>query len=276
MLNTDMLLILKLILTPFFTGVVSAVGRRWGSQVSGWLIGLPLTAGPISVFLALEHGSFFASHAAHGTLLGVVSLAAFCLAYSWSSWKFNWPISLLIGWLVFAIATFLLMPLQLPLLVSFIGVVCILLLTLVLFPREIASANASQTVSSSRWEILGRMVTATIFVLLLTASANLLGPVLSGLLAPFPLFATILAVFAHHFQDAGSARRVLHGLIFGAFAFATFFLVIAQYLPTWGLALTFTGAIVTALLVQGCSFWILKSYERKKRNLFRSVTIDRD
>jgi hypothetical protein len=30
--------------------------RRFGPAVCGWLIGLPLTCGPVALFLALEHG----------------------------------------------------------------------------------------------------------------------------------------------------------------------------------------------------------------------------
>ena len=56
--------------------------RRWGFMVGGWLAGLPLVSGPISIFLALEQGPPFASQAAHGTLLGVIAVAAFCIVYA--------------------------------------------------------------------------------------------------------------------------------------------------------------------------------------------------
>src|SRR3954466_2069610 len=89
-----MLLVFKLLLTSLLIGLVSLVGRRWGPTVSGWLVGLPLTSGPIALFLALEQGTAFAAQAAQSTLLGLVSLAVFCLTYSWLALSRGWAQSL--------------------------------------------------------------------------------------------------------------------------------------------------------------------------------------
>ena len=68
--NSDKtMLLLKLILTPLLLGGVTLAGRKFGPTVSGWLVGLPLTSGPVSFFLALEQGTKFAAHAAQGTLM---------------------------------------------------------------------------------------------------------------------------------------------------------------------------------------------------------------
>ncbi|HEX6121994.1 MAG TPA: hypothetical protein VFY89_02485, partial [Ktedonobacterales bacterium] len=64
---------LKLLLTPAFIGGASLAGRRWGVVVSGLLVGLPLTSGPIALFLALDHGASFATAAALGILAGGIS-----------------------------------------------------------------------------------------------------------------------------------------------------------------------------------------------------------
>ena len=55
---------------------------------------------------------------------------------------------------------------------------------------------------------------------MLTASAGALGPRLTGLLAPFPLYAAVLTVFAHAFDGGDAAASVLRGLLLGLFAFA--------------------------------------------------------
>lgn len=39
-----MLLALKLALTPLLITATALAGRRWGAEVSGWLIGLHLTS----------------------------------------------------------------------------------------------------------------------------------------------------------------------------------------------------------------------------------------
>ena len=75
------LFLAKLTLTPLIMFLTSAASRRWGPGVSGWLTGLPLLAGPVSVFVCIEQGPGFAQHAAGATLLGMWSSCAFCLAY---------------------------------------------------------------------------------------------------------------------------------------------------------------------------------------------------
>jgi len=102
------------------------------------------------------------------------------------------------------------------------------------------------------------MVIATGFVLGLTGAASVLGPRLSGLLSPLPIFATIFAIFAHHFQGATAARQVLHGVIVSAFACAVFFLVVAGLLERWGIAATFSAALLAALVMQWCALWLLR------------------
>jgi len=73
-------LAVKLIVTPLMILAASLVGRRWGDAMGGWLVGLPLTSGPVAVFLAVEHGPGFAAEASAGSLAGVVAQAGFCLA----------------------------------------------------------------------------------------------------------------------------------------------------------------------------------------------------
>ena len=74
-------LALKLLLTPILIATASLAGRRWGQAVGGWLVGLPLTSGPVAFFLALEHGAGFAAVVAFGSLAGALAEAAFCVAY---------------------------------------------------------------------------------------------------------------------------------------------------------------------------------------------------
>ncbi len=65
-------LALKLAATPLLIGAATLAGRRWGQAIGGWLVGLPLTSGPIALFLALDHGTQFAARAGRdrGSALG--------------------------------------------------------------------------------------------------------------------------------------------------------------------------------------------------------------
>ena len=93
------------------------------------------------------------------------------------------------------------------------------------------------------------MAVATALVLLLTGTATVLGPKLSGLLSPFPVFATVLAVFTHRHAGAAATQQLLRGIVLGSFAFAGFFVVVAAALDRWEAAATYVVACASALLI---------------------------
>ncbi len=261
------LLVLKLVLTPLLIGMVSLAGRKWGPGVSGWLTGLPLTSGPIALYLALERGSGFAAGAAGGTLAGLISAAVFCLVYYRLSFKINWPGCLLGSWAAYFLATFVFQEITPPLLLTYLAVTATLALAAWLMS---AGKNRSQTgeaikaLVAPRYELAWRMLIATAFVITLTASADILGARLSGLLAPFPIFASILSAFTHHLQGPKSARVLLQGTVTGAFTFAIFFLCFGGLVEPDGPALAFGCSLLAAVLAQGCSIWLVR-YSRRRQ-----------
>lgn len=262
-------LALKLVLTPALIAAASLAGRRWGPAISGWLVGIPFTSGPITFFLALTHGDAFAAEAATGTLAGTLSQAAFCLAYAWLAVGFGWgwPAAVLAAALTFFAATAALQVATVPLVALFAATIASLLLALRLMPATATGDFQSPTSAKPpHWDLPLRMLVATACVLLLTDLAPQLGPHLTGLLAPFPLYAAVLAIFAHQQQGPLPAARVLRGLLLGLFAFVAFFLTLAAALVPLGTGRAFAVAIVLALAVQGASLWTIqrqgRSYSR--------------
>ena len=260
MAATDLVtFLLKLLLVPTFIGVVSLAGRRWGPTVSGWLIGLPLTSGPVAFILALEQGTVFASEASRGIMLGIISVFVFCLVYSRLAIHVKWTPSLLGALVSYFASTYFLNVLRLSLLVGFASILVILVASLALMP----SVGSDKTPAiSPHWEIPARMISATALVFIITGVAQLLGPQLTGLLTPFPVYVTILVVFIHRLQDAGQAVRLLRGVVAGSFTFAVFFLVISTTILTWGVGTSFTAAICFGLVTHACSFRFLKRPSR--------------
>lgn len=248
------LLLLKALLTPSLIALVSVAGRRWGPAVSGLLVGLPLTSGPVLLILALQNGTMFAADAARGILYGTISVAIFCLAYGWMALRWGWRRSLLVSWLMFLVATALLQLVSMPLLLSFVVCVLVAALVLALFPR--VSEKTGETLPPPLWDIPARMGVATIFVLLLTTVAPQLGPHLTGLLAPFPIFGTVLAVFTHAQAGRAAVIRLLRGLEVGLLSFASFFLVAGILIASSGILPAFVVAVLATVAIQGASQWL--------------------
>lgn len=248
-------LVLKLVLTPVLVAAVSLVSRRWGPAVGGLLVGLPLTSGPIALLFALEQGAAFAAEAAQGVLVGLASAATFCLAYGRLACRLGWLPAVLGSWGAFFGATALLGAVRLSLAGAFVGAVAVQAVVLRLLPAARGPAPAP---IPPRWEIPARMVAATAFVLLITGLAGLLGPRLSGLLTPFPVFGSVLAIFTHRFQGAVATGWLLRSIVRGSFSFAVFFLVVAATVASAGVGAAFGGATVTALLLHGGMLWAMR------------------
>ena len=247
---------LKLVLTPALIGAASLAGRRWGPAVSGWLVGLPFTSGPVALFLALEQGPGFAASVATGTLLGTAAQAAFCVAYARLAPRAGWRPSVAVGAVgFFAVGLSLrrVSPALAPAALIALGV---LVAALALIPG--GAAVARPAAARPRWDLPARMALATALVLALTSLAPALGPLLTGLLSTFPVYASILAVFAHVLDGRSAAIAVLRGLLVGLFAFAGFFVVIGALIERAGIGLAFAGALALALAVQAASLRLVR------------------
>jgi hypothetical protein len=250
-----MILALKLCMTPLLIAAATLAGRRWGPGVSGWLIGLPLTSAPVSLILALQYGPQFAARAAIGTLGGQASGCAFCLAYSLMAQRTEWPASAVTATGAFFIATFIWNHFSLALLPTFAILLVAIGVVVRLIPQRAVSVNGSH---APAWDIPARMIVATTFVMLLTTFASVLGPQLSGLISPFPVFTIVLTAFAHQQRGAHAAMSVLRGVALGSFAFACFFLTVGGLLPSLPVGWTYAAATLIAISVNGISLRLVR------------------
>ena len=246
--------VLKLILTPAIIGSVSLAGRRWGAFISGWMVGLPLTSGPIIFFLAVDHDPAFAAAASLGILSGTLSQALFCLSYAWACRYLRWPAALPLGLMAFGAATLFFNAVRPPVAWLFLLTVFGLAAIYWLMPPGRNVVFRARPLPA--WDIPARMILATLFVVGLTEMAKHLGPHLTGLLSPFPLYAMILSVFSQHFEGPPAAIRVLKGMVQGLLSFAFFFLIVAGFIEKSGVLPTLLLAVVVALALQGGLAWL--------------------
>jgi hypothetical protein len=240
------LFIFKLIVTPLLLLAASVAIRRWGEAIGGFLVGLPLTSGPISVFLALEHGPAFAAQATSGSLAATAAQAGFCLAYCRLA-VCGWPAALAGACAAFFMTASLLQWSGLPPAGLFLAAILSMALVLRLTPGK---AVDSGRFASPWWDLPARMVLITCLVIGVTLIAPYVGPRLSGVLASFPFMGIILAVFAHRIAGHAAARQVLRGMVAGLWGFAVFFYVLSLALTRFGLPAAYGAAVFCALAIQ--------------------------
>jgi hypothetical protein len=252
-----MILTLKLILSPVIIAVIALAGRRWGSAVSGWLLGFPLTSAPISLIMAMQNGTGFAAASAAGNLGGQVAVCVFCLVYGIAALRFNWQISAAISVTAFFMAVAALNQFSLDLAAAFFILLSVVVLTFCLLPK---SGGEKKTALLPVWDLPLRMVLAAIFVFSLTGLSETLGPQLSGLIAPFPVFGLITSIFTHRQNGSAAALSLFRSYITASAGYACFFLIVGGGLTTLGIVPTYLLATLAIFILNGLILFILRRY----------------
>jgi hypothetical protein len=259
----------KILLSPLCVVAVSLAGWRWGMAVAGVLGGLPVVAGPILLVVTLLHGRGFGADAAAGTLLGLAALTAFVVVYGRVAARQGPVASVLCGWTAFLIGVAILSPFRPPAVLSLLVVGAGFALGLRLLPA--APVQPAATPVPPWWDLPARALAALGLVLTLTALSGALGPHLSGLLAPFPIIVSILAVFTHAHGGVAQVDTLLRNFLVGFYGFAAFCFVLALALPGLSTATAFGLAVTAALAVQATIF-LLRRHPDPGRSAGRVLT----
>jgi hypothetical protein len=257
-----LLLLLKLTLSPLLISLVTLATRRWGMTVGGWLASLPINAGPILLFYALEQDTAFAASAAQFTISSVVGVATSCLAYGWIAQRYSWSICLLGAWGVFfaTVALLRLVPLSLvPALFASVGALFI--------ARKLLPAVGTIAVPPvrPRFDLPMRIAATLALILSLTYLAGWLGPRLSGLLTAFPVASAVVGAFSHAQQGRDAAVSFLHGMLGGMHGFCVFCAVLSWALPLHGVPAAFALALSAQMVIQGLSLSLRQRQSRTAR-----------
>ncbi len=254
-----MQLVIELGLAPSLVALATLAGRRWGPRAGGLLSAFPAIVGPVLLIGALDHGRLFTARAANGTLLGLVALSAFTVAYGHGAVRWGWLASLLAGWTCAATAASIV-----ELLTRGAGppvglLVAALSLGLAYLGMPRAPLDESPEPRRATWKhgsIPVRMALTALLVSSLAAAASGLGPVIGGMLAALPVLASILAVFTH--RESGSAALIgmLRGMLAGMAGFIAFCQVILVLIVRHGTVPAFLAATAAALIAQTITIYL--------------------
>ena len=256
----------ELLLAPALVAVSTIAARRFGERAGGVVSAFPAIVGPVLLIVALAHGAQFAATAANGTLLGLVSLAAFALAYGRVAGRHGWQASLILGWACAAVAGLAAglaaggTPAPAGLLAA----------ALSLAVAWWALPAAASPASATRGSMLARAATAALLVALLAAADGAVGPLVGGMLAALPVLACVLAVFTHREQGAAAVIGLLRGMLAGMVAFVIFCQLIAMLIVPYGIAPAFAAATVVAGVVQALAVYSVHSTLRSATDPSRS------
>ncbi|MGE0356926.1 MAG: hypothetical protein AB7P08_08430 [Burkholderiales bacterium] len=238
------LLFLKLALVPFAVWLASLAARRWGHAVSGYLGGFPMIGGPITLYLAIDHGNEFAARSALVTLAAVAGQAAHMLAFSAAGRAAGAIAGLTAGWTAYALVSVGVGSLALGPASALAIAVAGLVLAWRFLPRPGADAGLPAIPPAELWL---RLAAALALAAAILFGAATLGPVVSGILLSLPITGSIMPPFTLRLYGADSLARLQRGFVKGLTAFAAFFLVVSLAVVPLGAAAAFALATVAAI-----------------------------
>ena len=229
---------------PFAVWLASLAARRWGHAVSGYLGGLPMIGGPITLYLALDLGADFAARSALVTMAAIAGQAAHMIAFSYVGRAAGPLAALFAGWAAFAfisvgVGTLALSPAT-ALAVAIAGL--LLAAGLVPHPRDAATLPAIPPVEL--WLRLGAALVLAAAILL---GASTLGPTVSGILLSLPITGSIMPPFTLKLYGRDALARLQRGFITGLTGFTAFFLVVSIAVVPVGIVGAFSLATAAAL-----------------------------
>ena len=203
------LALLKVFLAPFFIWVISILQKRFGAKAGGFFIGLPLTTGPFLIIVALQEGGTFAKLAAHGVMVGQISLIIFAYTYAQFALRLNWLAAIISASLAVVTSGYICQLIPFNNWQVTLTLIVLWLLALKFWPKYEKPLDKP---APPQWELPLRLFLAALFIIVLTWLANELGTKLSGAISTYPVILTVLGSLTHRRYGPKYIVDTLHGL----------------------------------------------------------------
>jgi hypothetical protein len=238
-------LIVKMVVTAAFLLAATITAERAGPLIGGLVATLPISAGPVYIFLALDHDAHFIAQSALGSLVtnaynvifaftyavlaqkrsllasfGVAIAVWFCLV--WIGAALSWTVvsAVMFNVIVIAVSLWLSAPLR----------------------------HAPMPRVETRWYDL--VLRATMVALLVGVVVTLsfrIGPTASGNLAVFPIVLSSIMIILHHRVGGPATAAVMANAIIGLGGFAVAVVVLNLSAEPFGSAVALALALLVSL-----------------------------
>jgi hypothetical protein len=246
-------LIAKMAITAGFLLAATVIAERFGPLVGGLVATLPISAGPVYVFLALDHDAHFISQSALGSLVANAYNVIFALTYALLAQKRSLAVSLAGAYTVWLALTWAGGAVTWTL---SLAVVLNIVMCGVSFWLSAPLRHAPMPRVQRRWyDLLLRAGMVALLVGTVITLSFHIGPAASGSLAVFPIVLTSIIMILHRRVGGPATAAVIANAVIGLAGFCVALVVLnltADRLGSW-LALTLTLAVSVGcnLLVYG-------------------------
>lgn len=229
--------------TAAFLLAATVTAERAGPLIGGLVATLPISAGPIYIFLAIDHGAHFVGESAIGSLVGNAINVVFALTYALLAQRRSLAISLSGAFVLWVSLTWLTnhttwsLPVAIALNVVVLGVALVLTARL----RHIKAPQVK-----ARWhDLVMRAAMVALLVGVVVTLSYHIGPAASGNLAVFPIVLTSIIFILHRRVGGPATAAVMANAIIGLSGFGVACIVLNLTADPLGaaLALSLTLAV---------------------------------
>jgi hypothetical protein len=190
----------------------SRATERAGPFVGGMIATLPVSTGPVYVFLAIDHGAQFVSESARMSVASTAAIVAFVAVHAHAAQRFGTLRSLglaTLAWLAVA--------LLLQLRDWHFAEVCVLFVAAfgaaIFGLRRYAEVTESPRIPRARYDLALRALLVALVVLATTAAAQTLGPAATGVVATYPVvFTSLILILQPRCGGPFTAAMLVNGL----------------------------------------------------------------
>ncbi|MEO8143409.1 MAG: hypothetical protein ABI654_04275 [Betaproteobacteria bacterium] len=234
----------KVAAAAIFVVTASRATERAGPLLGAMIATLPVSAGPVYVFLALDHGAAFIAESARMSVAATSATAAFVAAHAFAAQRFATPASLALAtlaWFVAALALQLRDWSYVEACLLYAGAFVLAIRGL----RRFAVAVEAPPVPRARFDLVLRVLLVAAVVVATTFASHALGPAVAGVLATYPVVFTSLVVIL---QPRCGGRFTASVLVNGLKGLLGFGLALAV-LHVSAARLSATAALLLALAV---------------------------
>ena len=250
-------LIVKMAVTAVFLLVATITAERAGPLIGGLVATLPISAGPVYIFLALDHDAHFIAQSALGSLVTNAVNVVFALTYALLAQKRNLAMSLggaFAGWVALIWAAGL---------VAWTLLSAILLNVVIIAVSYWLSAplrHAPMPRVSRRWyDLVLRAAMVALLVGTVVTLSFRIGPTASGNLAVFPIVLTSIMIILHHRVGGPATAAVLANAVIGLGGFAIAVIVLNLTAERLGSPLALSLTLAASL---GCNLLLFLVRQR--------------
>ena len=213
----------------------SLIAERTGPLLAAMVATLPVSAGPVYVFLALDHDAAFIAEAALGSMGSNIATTAFSLAYVLAAQRFPTRLALVLAFCAWGPVLLFFKAASLPIVILLGIVVC-------LFPafhgiaRPYLAARPAKAPRLAWYAIPLRAFFVALLVGTVTTLSLSIGPQWSGFFATFPIVLSTLIVFLQPRIGGPATAAIIGSGILGLMGFGVALAVVhlaAQPLGAW-------------------------------------------